>query len=190
MDHLALLGREEAERARQLEERAVRRETERLFVVRGRDERRALGYDRQARGRRLVDVRVEEHGVVLAAVVVQEVEEPGAVRTLRGEPGLLVVERVWLGEDVLLELLEVRAASRRHGEAPDLEAVDHLFARRVVVRPGPVIQGGRGRDLDGVPQREPDRRRARMTLGAAHDVEAVALDDDEQPQDFLPTPAM
>jgi len=29
-----------------------------------------------------------------------------------------------------------------------------------------------------------------MALGAADDVEAVSLDDDEQPQDLLPTPAM
>jgi hypothetical protein len=41
-----------------------------------------------------------------------------------------------------------------------------------------------------VAQGETDRGRARVTLGAADDVEAVALDDDEQPQDFLPTPAM
>src|SRR6266571_7355586 len=72
VDEVALLGREEPERARKLEERAVRDQTQRLLVVRGRDERRALGDERQPRRGRLVDVRVEEDRVVGLALAAQE----------------------------------------------------------------------------------------------------------------------
>src|SRR4029079_19030679 len=102
---------------------------------------------------------------------------PRAVGARRREPALLLGERVRLGEDVLLVLLEILAPPGRDREATDLEPIDDLFARGIVVGPGPVVEGGRRRDLDRVAEREPDRGRARVTLGAAHDIEAVALDD-------------
>jgi hypothetical protein len=41
-----------------------------------------------------------------------------------------------------------------------------------------------------VAAREADRGRARVALGTADDLVAVPLHDDQDPQDFLPTPAM
>src|SRR5207302_8608215 len=68
MHETLLLGREESERARKLEQHAVRDEPERLLVVRRRDERGALRDERQARRCRLVYVRVEEDRVVAVAL--------------------------------------------------------------------------------------------------------------------------
>ena len=129
VDEVALLGREEPERARQLEQRAVRDEAERLLVVRGRDERGALGHDRQSRRGRLVDVRVEEDRVVALALAAQELEEVGRVRSLHREPRLLVGERVWLEEDVPLGFLEVRAAHAGDREAPHAHRTVHRLRR-------------------------------------------------------------
>ncbi len=108
LHHCALLGREVAHRPRQVEERAVWREPQRVLVVRGRDERGALRHDRQAERRRRVDVRVEEDRVVVAPVRVQELEQVGHDRPLMLRPRELVGDVVLLLEDVTLEGLELR----------------------------------------------------------------------------------
>ena len=65
--HAPLLLGVVRDRARPVEDRLVRRETDRGFLVRGRNEDRALGHERQAKHRRVVDVREEQDVVVLAA---------------------------------------------------------------------------------------------------------------------------
>ena len=181
MDEIALLGREEAERARQLEERAIRNEAERLLVVRGRDEPGALGDERQARRRRLVDVGVKEDRVVRLALAAQELEQIRRVRALHREPILLVGERVRLKEDVALVLFERRAPQASHREAPHADGTVHRFAGCEVRRPAPVVERVGCRDLDLVDHRETVSDHAGVRLGAADDLGAVALDDDEDP---------
>src|SRR5205814_4795384 len=163
----ALLRREEAERARELEERAIRKKAERLLVVSGRDEPGALGDEREPRGRRLVDVRVEEDRVVGLALAVQELEKRGHVRPLRREPGALLVEGVRLEDEMALELLERRTAPGGDREAPYADRAVPRFARREMRRPAPEVERGRRRDLDLVQLREAVRDHACVGLGSA-----------------------
>src|SRR5207245_8717778 len=141
---VALLRREEAEGARQLEERPVRDEAERLLVVRRRYQARALGDERQPGRGGLVDVRVEEDRVVATAFAVQELEERGRVRPLRREPRALLGERVGLEEEVPLGFLERGGAAGGHGEAADAHGAVSGSAGSEVRRPGPVDRKSAG----------------------------------------------
>ena len=73
-------------------------------------------------------------------------------------------------------------------ETADGDAVDLLDAGRRLVAPGDVVARARREHLDlGVP-REALRDVARVQLGAAVDVGAVALDDDRELHDSLDAP--
>jgi len=181
LDHRALLGREVAHRPRQVEQRAIRCEPQRVLVVRSGNERGALGHDRQAERRRRVDVRVEEDRVVLASMRVQELEQLRHDRALMVRPRELVAQVVLFLEHVPLEGLELGIAAGGHGEAPHEKTVEEVVARPVVRGPGPVVERRRRRDLDGVMLREPLRDQARVLLGPAGDLLAVALHHHEDP---------
>src|SRR5256886_10450115 len=162
MHEVALLRREEAERARQLKERAVRKETQRLFVVGRGDERGTLGDERETGRGRFVDIRVKEDRVVPAALAMEELEKRGSVRALLDEPPALLGERVRLEEQVTLGVLERRAPKSGDWKAADTHRAVHRLARQEMRRPGPVIERGRRGDLYLVQLRQALRDDARV----------------------------
>ncbi len=109
----------------------------------------------------------------------KEVEQLGAVRSLTPEPLVLIGKGVLAVQDFRLERLELRVAPLRHREAVHAQSVELARPGRVVRRPRPVIRRGGGRDLDVVRADEARRDDARVALGAADDLVAEALDDDE-----------
>src|SRR5437763_12672559 len=108
--------------------------------MRRRDECGALGHERQARRRGLVDVSVEEARVVALALVAEKLEETGRMRTLHREPRLFVGESVRLEEHVALGILERRASRPRHRETANAYRAVHRLAFRKMRRPAPVVE--------------------------------------------------
>ena len=182
LHEVALLWREEAERTREREEPAVRRECQRQLVVRGRDEDRALRHDRQAECRGLVDVGPEEDRVVRLTLLVEELEERRRVRSLSARPVELVREGVLLEEDAPFDRLELRIAAARDREAAHRHAAHRVIPRAVMLGPGPVVECGRRRDLDLMAAGKPLDHRARVALRAPDDLLTVPLHDREQLQ--------
>jgi len=114
-------------------------------------------------------------------VRVQEFQEVRYVWTLTRRPGELVGDVVVLLEDVLLERLEFGIASCGDREPMHEDAVEEILARSVVRVPGPVVERGGRRDLDGVPLRQPLRHEPGVLLATTNDLGAVALHDQQQP---------
>src|SRR2546430_5470611 len=177
--HAPLLLGVVGDRARTVEHRLVRGEADRRLFVRGGDEDRALRHEGQTEDGRVVDVREEEHVVVLAAAFEQEVEELGRIRSLRVDERALVVEGVPSAERPSLVELEVPRARTLDWEPPDGHAVDLVEAGREVALPREVIGRVRGRDLDREMRPQALDDGARVSFGTARYV-AVALHDDEE----------
>jgi len=112
---------------------------------------------------------------------VEEVEEVRGDGPLVLRPRELVGDVMLLLEDVPLEGLELGIAPGRDGETSHEDAVQEVVARGVIGRPGPIVEGRGGRDLDGVPLRETLDDQTGVLLGAAHDVGPVALHHHEEP---------
>ena len=147
--------------------------------MRGRHEERALGNERQAKDSRVVDVREEEHVVVVASAFEEEFEELRRVRALRVDERALVLERVSLAEGAALVQLEIPRARALDREASDGHAVHLIESRGEVALPREVVRRVRGRDLDREVRSEALHHGTCMGLGPAGYV-AVPLHDDEQ----------
>ena len=101
---------------------------------------------------------------------------PGALSL---QPFELVVGAVRVGVDpvrVLVEALDVTGPIV--GEAMHGHAAYAIGALGVLVRPGDVVAGARGQDLDVVPRGEPFRHEPAEILGTADDLGPVPLDDE------------
>ena len=147
--------------------------------MRRRDERGALGNERQPEHGRGVDVLEEEDVVVVPAAPEDEIEQLGCERALRVDERTLVVERVPRPERAPLVELEVPRAWPFHREAPHGDAVHRVEPGGEFAPPRPVIGRRRRRHFDREIVLQMPGDLPRMRFGAARDV-AVSTNDDEE----------
>src|SRR6266513_2370511 len=178
-DHAPLLVGVVGDRARTVEHRFVRGETDRRLLVRRRHQDRTLRYERQTEDRWVIDIGEEQHVVVVAPAPEEEVDELGRVRPLRVDECAFVIQRVARPKGAALVRSEVPCARALDGKASHGDAVHPIEARGEVALPGEVVGRVRRRDFDRELRRETLHDGARVGLRASWHV-AVTLHDDEK----------
>ena len=189
LDHGALLVRVVHDAAYAAKRRAEERQADGRIAFRRRDEDRFVRKPSRTVPGVIVAIAEEEHVVERARRLRQVVDERRTRRPLGIEPREFVGEGMCFLEDLARAPAEVEWLTfPGHRKASHGDAVDGLEARLQLVAPADVVAGAGCDDFDlGVPG-EALGDIARVQLGAAVDVSAVALSDNREFHDSAGPP--
>jgi hypothetical protein len=158
------------------------REANRRVFFGGRQQHRALLYERQAEKRWRIAEGPEQDELVLSPVQREVIEQRRRVRAVLAEPFLLPVAGRVAIEDLVADVREPLQASRvTDGKPGDPDTPLDRRPRRYSVLPRDVVACARGQHRDVVAWRQALRDLATVRFGAARDVGAVSLNDEGEP---------
>ncbi len=177
------LGSVEEDGGRGCERRPIDSEAQRGLVVSRRHEEGFSSGDRQAERGRRVKVREEHEAVVAVALFGEVAEEVRAIWPLLEQPTLLGEPLLRSAEHRARQRIEsAHVAGTGHGKPAHGQR--SILARSwfVDVRPGQVVGGAAGEDLDVPVARHPLGNGAAVTLGATDQLRAEAMHHEPHPR--------